>query len=263
MLLNAGIVAAGGGVAPETTTLLAAFTGTYDTARQAAINDLIVALKSDGIWAKLDVMCIAGLTESDSLVNWKTPGTFNGTAVNSPTFTADRGFTFNGSTNYVNTNFTPSTAVGIYALNSAHISVYSRTNSALAQTEMGANATVGLGNCYIAARFSDGNCYYGLNSNGSSFVSSSSSQLLLANRSGATSVQFYRSGVSMHTTSSDSSVALPDRPIWVGARNSDTIFQQSTKQIAAWSVGGSLSSTDAANFSTALTTYLTSLGANV
>lgn len=251
------------GFAPETTTLLAAFTGSYNTARQSAINDLIVSLKNNGIWSKLDVLCIAGLNSGDSLVNWKNPGTFNGTAANSPTFTVDRGFTFNGSTSYVNTNFTPSTAGGNYALNSAHLSVYSRTNNVVAATDIGANPTTGNAQSIIASRFTDGNCYYAINSSGQFFANTNSNRLLIANRTNSTSVQFYRDGVSLHSSTGDSSITVTNRSIWVGGRNNGSIQQPSTRQIASWSIGAGLTATEAANFNTALNTYLTYIGAAV
>lgn len=70
-------------------------------------------LHSSGLWAKLDMYMplAAGEDASDSQpsrVDWRNPSRV-ATAVNAPTYTANFGFTFNG-TNYLNTNFNVSTA---------------------------------------------------------------------------------------------------------------------------------------------------------
>lgn len=111
----------------ETTTLVAAFSNAPTTARKNLINATIKTLKSSGIWAKMDAFYVFAAADSQAaLINWKSPGTFDATTVNSPTFTADRGFTGSGSA-YVRSHFTPSTAGGVFTQNSAHISVRSLT----------------------------------------------------------------------------------------------------------------------------------------
>ena len=81
----------------------------YTTVSQSYLqNRLMMGLKSSGAWAKLDLfMCFA--TDGDytiALLNWKTGNSF-GSSINSPTFTANQGFTGNGVDAYINTNFDP------------------------------------------------------------------------------------------------------------------------------------------------------------
>src|SRR5690606_35810663 len=92
-------------------------------ARQLLINTTITNLIAAGLWPKLDVLyLLAAADEQAARLNWKNPGTFTCTAVNSPTFTADRGFAGDGSTSYLDTNFNISSASGrLYEQNSAHI----------------------------------------------------------------------------------------------------------------------------------------------
>jgi len=81
----------------------------YTTVAQSYIqNRLMMGLKSSGAWAKLDLfMCFA----TDGLyslagVNWKT-SVIEGFGVNSPTFTANQGFTGNNVDAYIDTQFDP------------------------------------------------------------------------------------------------------------------------------------------------------------
>ena len=82
--------------------------GTYTSAPQSYLqNRLMLGIKSSGAWAKLDLfMCFA----TDGLYNiagldWK--GGLPAFGVNSPTFTANQGFTGNGVDAYIDTNFDP------------------------------------------------------------------------------------------------------------------------------------------------------------
>jgi hypothetical protein len=72
-------------------------------------NRLMLGLKSSGAWAKLDlfyVFATNATTAGDALVQWKS-GFPAGTLVNSPTFTANQGFTGNGVDAYIDTQFDP------------------------------------------------------------------------------------------------------------------------------------------------------------
>jgi hypothetical protein len=95
--------------------------------QQTLQNQLVVDLKTDGIWAKLDTFAVFA-TDGDSdfaLIDWIRLSDY--TAVNSPTFTADEGFTGNGTSSYIDTNFQPINGTN-YAQNSAHFMVYCYAN---------------------------------------------------------------------------------------------------------------------------------------
>lgn len=82
-------------------------------------NKLLVDLKTAGIWSKLDTF---GLFATDAgsnfaLIDWKRLTTY--TAVNSPTFTSNGGFTGNGTSSYIDTNYNPATQNINYTLNNA------------------------------------------------------------------------------------------------------------------------------------------------
>lgn len=68
-------------------------------------NKLLVDLKTAGIWSKLDSFSVFATDGSSNfaLIDWKRLSLM--TAVNSPTFTSNQGFTGNGTSSYVDTNF--------------------------------------------------------------------------------------------------------------------------------------------------------------
>ena len=75
-------------------------------AQQKLQNTLLMNMKADGVWAKLDVFY--NFANNGSLgfgtINWKNPSANLATAQNAPTFTSNVGFTGVG-TGYVDTNF--------------------------------------------------------------------------------------------------------------------------------------------------------------
>jgi hypothetical protein len=102
--------------------------------QQILQNQLVVDLKDAGVWSKLDTFAVFAndvnisnpipnpYSNAFALVDWKRLSLY--TAVNSPTFTVNQGFTGNGTSSYINTNFNP-TINGInYKLNNASFGGY-------------------------------------------------------------------------------------------------------------------------------------------
>src|SRR5689334_9572138 len=82
--------------------------GSVSVGRKRIVDDLIVGLKSDGLFSKLDRMWLyAGENEPSALTD--IIATSLSQKVNSPTFTADRGYTGDGSSGYINSNYNPTT----------------------------------------------------------------------------------------------------------------------------------------------------------
>jgi hypothetical protein len=117
--------------------------------QQTLQNDLVVALKAAGVWSKLDTFANFA-TDGDSdfaLIDWIRLSDY--TAVNSPTFTTDEGFTGNGTSAYINTNFNPTTQVVNYTLNNAsryyfhfagtNLNIEGTTSSQRNQIRLGSN----------------------------------------------------------------------------------------------------------------------------
>lgn len=116
------------GYCAEARTLFAAMTVQPTRGRKARINEFINRLKAASIWTKIDIMYVpAAHDEQAARLNWKAPGSFTLTAVNSPTFATDRGFTGNGTSSYLDTGWDPGTNAVYYTQNDAHNAVYPST----------------------------------------------------------------------------------------------------------------------------------------
>ena len=87
--------------------------------QQTKQNKLLVDLKNGGIWSHLDTFALFA-TDGNSdfaLIDWKRLTQY--TAVNSPTFSTNGGFTGNGTSSYIDTNFNPTIGTNNYLLNDA------------------------------------------------------------------------------------------------------------------------------------------------
>lgn len=128
---------------------IAAMTVEPTSARMGLINDLVLALKSAGVWTKLDCLYLLAAHDAQAArLNAKSPAAFANVANGLPTYTVDRGYkgTGLGSTagGYLAGGYNPSTAGGVYALNSAHMGVWVRTaNTAVSAVQAGDIGTTG------------------------------------------------------------------------------------------------------------------------
>jgi hypothetical protein len=114
LIINGGAaVGSTGGFSPFSLAIFAAFTTPPTAQRQVIIDTCVNALVASGVWDKLDVLYMLAAADSQAaLVNWVNPGTYDGTLVDTPTFTADEGFTGNGSSDEIDTGFVRNTAPG-------------------------------------------------------------------------------------------------------------------------------------------------------
>jgi len=89
------------------------------SAQQIKQNQLMLGLKSAGVWSKLDTFAMFANDGGSNfaLIDWKRLSLY--TAVNSPTFSTNGGFTGNGTSSYIDTNFNPATQGVNYTLNNA------------------------------------------------------------------------------------------------------------------------------------------------
>ena len=252
-----------GGVSysPEATALFARMSSQPGATRKAVINACIESLISAGVWTRLDALYLLAAHDAQAArLNWK-QALYDCTAVNSPTFTTDRGYAGNGTTSYLNTGYTPSTAGGALTLNSAHLSLWNRTARAAAGT-LQAGASGSGGDLELGSRFTGDLAI--ANINDSSAITAAVTDNVghvLVNRSTSSARQLYKNGASIGSNAGSSN-ALPTLPVFIGGRNvAGALSLGSTDQIAAASLGGSLNSTEQGAFYSALLTYLTAIGA--
>jgi len=101
--------------------------------QQTLQNQLVVDLKSAGIWSKLDTFGVFA-TDGDSdfaLIDWINLTDY--TAVNSPTFTTNKGFESDGVSAYIDTNWNLSTDTVNYQQDDAGIFIALTDQSSIHQ----------------------------------------------------------------------------------------------------------------------------------
>jgi len=99
--------------------------GSISTARKVKINDGIIYLKTEGQFSLLDRLCIyVNTDEVAALTSMVNPSVNISEVVNSPTFTPEVGYVFNGTTQYLKTRFTPSVNGVNFTLASAMFGAY-------------------------------------------------------------------------------------------------------------------------------------------
>lgn len=239
----------------STTALVARMTVDPGCPRKVVINNLIVSLKTAGVWTKLDVLYLFAAHDSQAaLLNWVS--TSYDATNNSSSFTVDRGFTGNDGNQYIDTNFNISSASGRkYLQNDAHLSAWSRNNGTQTNGIIGGSTS----NQRIVPNSDLGKQYYTINAASGSTVFtglSGDGGQILANRPSSSSISLYLYGT-LKDTASRTSTAPSNTNIWFNRSNRG----YSSYQVSSGSIGGSLTSTEISDFNTALQTYMTAVGA--
>jgi len=239
--------------------------GTVSAGRLAIISTFIVAEKVAGTWALTDdywglwaeneIQALTSLTQRRLA-----------TAVNAPTFTADRGYAFDGTTNYINTGFVPSTHGVAMTGTNVRIAAYERTNVAASSTwAAGALNTTDRG-LLIGPRSGGGLAQALLNSATTTMVSgvTDSRGFTVGSRTAAV-FEGFKNGVSTGTFSPATSAGvLATREIFIGAFNNAGItlgFRAASEGLVL--VGASLSGAQELAQYNAVQAWATAVGAQV
>jgi len=241
---------------PEADLLIDTMTVRPQGNRAFLISDTIRRLKAADIWAKLDVLWMLAAHDAQAgRLNWKAPASFALTEVNSPTFTADRGYAGNGTTSYLDTGWAASTNGVQFQQNSASILAYNLSTAA------GNGALIGLASGLgfnIFPSFS-GSVFHRVADTPESggFATASKRGFHHGDRQSSTARTGYRNGVSIGSYGSVTSLA---RSASVFRTHSQAAGSFSSDQIAMIGLGGSLNAEKDAMYSV-LFRYMNSVGA--
>lgn len=234
-----------------------AMTTPQANARKYLIDTTIRSLKTTGVWSKLDCLYLLAAADAQAaLINWKTPGTFNLTLADAPTFTTDRGYTGDGVNDSLATGFVPSG--GMYAQDSAHIGAWVLNDITSASAYAIGETSGSTPNAYIRPRSTATEAVWTVN-NATAVTTAgvtTSAGHTMINRSASDAQQIYKDGAELGT-STGASTGLPTTAIHL--LRGFSVF--SAHQIAAAHIGGSLSATEVEDLYVALTVYLTAVGA--
>ncbi|SCY69259.1 hypothetical protein SAMN05660666_02502 [Novosphingobium aromaticivorans] len=246
----------------EATAYFAAMSVQPDATRKSALDTLIASLKSAGVWAKLDWLTVhAAHDEQAARVNAVNPAQVASVGV-APTFTTDRGYTGNGTTQYLNTGWNPSSAGGKFTQNDCFMGMWAGTD-----VTSGAQYDCGNSNATINGR-SGATSPITAQSAASSTPTlpvSTSIGFTSFTRTSSTAGVAYKNGASMGAISS-TSTTLRNASFLICAANSSTTgtvtaanFSTRRNQALCWGQG--LSGAEQLALYNALATYMTAVGA--
>lgn len=256
-----GVSSGGGGApqlqaSPEASAFLARTTGLNEAHRQGYIT-LINTLVAMGLWSTFDVLYITATQDSTTACLNLISSSFTLTPTNSPTFTADRGFTGTGAqTTYVATSFTPSTQSTKASQDNACAFGWSRTSAQDGGPLFGDSNSGG--RTYLFPRYTDDTLYGNVNStNEFSQAATDGSGLWAISRGVAGSVEVYRNGVSFSSETS-ASTAFTGTALRL---LSDSTNPSSSSQIAAFGYGSNLTAAQQALLYNAVRGWMALVGA--
>ena len=237
--------------------------GSLNATEQSATLQLVLDLKSYGIWANMKAIYpMVGASAAACAQNLKS-SSFTGSFTSGWTF-ASTGATPNGTSAYMNTSFIPSSALG--SQNSNHISFYSRTSGAASsQVEIGSLTFIGTPSYFHQHIYYTGNYYfvYLSTTTANDPAVANSLGFFVGTRNTSTTTNAFRNGTLLQAEAA-TSVALNSFNIYVGALNIDgSASNFSSKQCAFASLGDGMTNTEATNYYTAVQAFQTTLSRQV
>lgn len=248
------------GYEDETIALMARMDVQPVSARREAINDLVAAVKDAGVWDKLDgLWLLAAHDDQAARRNW-VADQFNLTAVNSPTFTEDQGFTGDGATSYLGSGLYSNTAGIKYAQDDAYMAAF--VLSTLANDNM---LDVGLGAGYINSNTFSAKYAVRANHNTSEGVSIPYTGLpnhlgyFSWSRSGPSSVYLAKDGTKL-LDSTQVSGSIGSNQFTIGT-NAAVPSNSSSRKIGAVAIGSHLTEAEDTALYTAIHAYMQIVGA--
>lgn len=224
-------------------------------------NQLVLDLKSAGIWAKLDIFYVFATDGSSnfSLLNWKAPSSFQATlSGTAPTFTSNSGWAGNGFSSFMDLNWTPSTNGVQYTQNDAAILVGVATNvSSNTDVEFGATQGGFTNRTTLNTRTTSNTAFIAINGNNTTEISNASSVgNYILQRTSSTAVKLFKDGSQLGSTASLSSTGRPTAEMHL--LEETNVGNQSARRITHFGAGASLNGLESA-FNTAWTTYMSGL----
>lgn len=218
---------------------------------------LIDGLDADGVWSELDGLWVfAADIAANAVVNLKA-NVATAVEVNSPTFTADRGYTGNGSSSYLELGLFETFSQ--FGTNNGSVWCWSRTAGQqswyMFGTETGASPQV-----TMLPRWTDDNLYFYPNNTTLNFTANAASGAGLYgwSRVPTNMARAYKNGVNVKTDSGSAPTGPPTGHKALILRQGGTL---SNAQCAAAAIGDSIDGALATALYDRLQTYMTAVGA--
>jgi hypothetical protein len=219
------------------------------------------------VWDRLDLFLVfAAHTNggSEALINWFDPGIFNADDPTTTQWDNLEGYTGDGTTDYISTNFAPSTDATNYTLNSASVGIYLRTN--ISSTTANAFG-IADGTARTSLHPRNASDYYlsrinnTSGSNQNAPMGGNSQGLWVITRTASNVTEAYHNGTSIDSDVTDSN-ALPTAEFFILDCNgiSDTF---SAHQVSIFFIMNGITDAEATAINTVIETYMDAIGKGV
>lgn len=187
-------------------------------------DNLVRASVADGSWDDYDLVYYSrrrAAYREYAKLNWKSPGSFSLLEVGTLTFDDD-GFTGDGATGYLRTQYIPSVNGVNYTLNNASVQVYSTTDINLTDVLFGCNAASNARRLTFFPRNASSSTASAIinGTTSDSFVNIFSAGFFHVKRTASNVVAVWQDGV-VRDTGTNASTALPDLEVYFLAQNNN------------------------------------------
>lgn len=240
--------------------------GSVSASRLSVVRTFIAAERTSGAWDLTDdYWCLWAENATQALTSLKQRRL--ATAVNTPVFTADRQYAFDGAANYLNTGFIPGTHGINYTGANQRIAAYERVN--VASAGVAAGVRVGTAASISISPRNASSLTGSVNQSGSvNFILSpaDSTGLKAISRAGGTTALGYDRGVRKAdvTGLTIGGSTAPAQSLFIGAFNSSgTPISFRAASIGFVAIGGPLSDAQELAQYNAVQDWATAVGANV
>jgi hypothetical protein len=233
--------------------------GTVSGAQFGYVSALISGLKADGVWSSLDRLWLFA-AENSTQARRDLVARVAASLQNGPTFTANRGYTGDGLSAYVDSNFNPASGTPKYSQNDASFGVWieTATSSATGSPAYIGNAGANYNMLYHPTGTTNN---FGVNATGpQSWTVSPSTGHFHAQRTASNAQAIYQNGASVKT-GTDASAALESFTFVALANNNRGAIEQPSdaRESAIW-LGKSLTTGQITAFYNRMRTYMTAVG---
>lgn len=240
--------------------------GSVTSDRILLINTTVGGLQADGVWSSLIRLWLLANQNATAALTDIVVANTSATAVSSPTFATDLGYT-TGTTAHLSTGYTPASP---WVTGSASMGFAMRTNQTAAngKIQMGSSVASVDGTAELFVKNVNSKITYGLN-DGSGKDNSPTNTIgiwvLSRTSTASTTCIIYFAGSSLgNNADSATSSLVPTFPIVIGGEASapsGAFASPSSDQFSMGFVGVGLTAAQAAAFTLRIQTYLTAVGA--
>lgn len=207
-----------------------------------AVNPFIQGCIHDGNWTQIDrIWLYAQGVQDNAKISIANPASTQITEVNSPTWTQYQGYTGNGTTSHLRTNFNAATQGVNLTLDSASMFTYNVTNVVGGYVELGGQTGSPFPTLALGSRFTGDLFLIRVNtSTQTSFSNSDSRGFFVNSRTASNANQQYKNGVSINTTTT-ASTSIPNQALFslaFSANGTPSLFSPIQQALTGFGGGG-------------------------